>query len=167
MDIHSRAWIECLLVEDNPGDVRLVRETLRDLPLPIRLHVADDGEQALAFLRQRGVYDAVPRPDVVILDLSLPKLRGEDVLAALTGDPVLQAIPVFITLEFAAERALVRRQGLHPTHYLLKPLTARQLLRAFRHGAMRAKVKNTLQAVQGPIPTLMRDSPDRGSVAKD
>jgi two-component system response regulator len=148
MELQSRAAIECLLAEDNPGDVQLVRDALSSLSLPIQLHVVDDGEQAVAFLQQRDVYAGTPRPDLVILDLSLPKRRGEEVLATLKGDAGLQTIPVFVALEFAEERFLVRRQGLRPARYLLKPITAWQLLRALRNSRIRDRVNETLESVR-------------------
>jgi CheY-like chemotaxis protein len=148
MEPPSGAAIECLLAEDNAVEVQRVWEALPAVPVPLHLHVVDDGEQALTFLQQHGVYAAAPRPDLVFLDLSLPKRRGEDVLAVLQGDPILQTIPVFVALESVGERVVVQRQGLHPVHYLLKPLIARQLLRALRHGSMRGRVNDTLEAVR-------------------
>jgi two-component system, chemotaxis family, response regulator Rcp1 len=151
MEPHDGAAIECLLAENNPTEVRLVQGALPAVPLPIRLHVADDGAQALAFLRRQGTYAAAPRPDLVILALSLPQRRGEDILATLTRDPLLQSIPVFVALEFVGERVRVRRQGFSSAHYLLKPLTARQLLRVFRHSSLQDRVSDTLRAVQATL----------------
>jgi CheY-like chemotaxis protein len=151
MEPHGRAAIECLLAEDDPAEVRLVRDALPAVPLPIHLNVVDDGDQALAFLRQHGVYVGAPRPDLVILDVNLPTGGGDGVLAGLTGDSALQAIPVFVALEFAGERVRVQQQGLQRAHYLLKPLTARQLLCAFGHRSMRDRANETIEAAQAAI----------------
>ena len=88
--------IEILLVEDNPGDVRLTREALKDAKVRNALHVAMDGVEALAFLRKQGKYSAVPRPDLILLDLNLPKKNGREVLEEIKRDDALRHIPVVI-----------------------------------------------------------------------
>jgi response regulator RpfG family c-di-GMP phosphodiesterase len=151
MEPHGGAALECLLAEDDPAEVRLVRDVLPAVPLPIRLHVVDDEDHALAYLQQHGRYVGTPRPDLAILAVNLPKRRCEDVLVALKEDPVLQAIPVFVALEFAGERVRVRRPGLHRTHFLLKPLTAHQLRRAFGHRSLQDRVNETLETAQATM----------------
>src|SRR5437764_679641 len=96
--------IEILLVEDNPGDVRLTIEALRDSKVRNNLHVAMDGVEAMAFLRGEGPYANVPRPDLVLLDLNLPRKDGRQVLAEIKADPVLKTIPVVILTTSQAEQ---------------------------------------------------------------
>jgi CheY-like chemotaxis protein len=151
MEPSGRAAIECLLAEDDPAEVQHVRDALPAMPLPVHLHMAEDGEQAAAFLQRHGAYASAPRPDLVILDASLPKRGGEDVLTSLTGNPILQTVPVFVALEFAGEREHVRRQGLPPAHYLLKPLVARQLLQALCHESLRDRSKEIFETTRETI----------------
>src|SRR5277367_2155244 len=88
--------IEVLLVEDSPGDVRLTQEAFRDANKAIHLHVASDGVEAMAFLRREGIHAKAPRPELILLDLNLPKMGGLEVLGHIKKDPDLQAIPVVI-----------------------------------------------------------------------
>ena len=90
--------IEVLLVEDSPGDVRLTQEAFREANGSIHLHVASDGVEAMAFLRQEGLYDHAPRPDIILLDLNLPKMDGREVLALIKGDDNLKSIPIVILI---------------------------------------------------------------------
>jgi CheY-like chemotaxis protein len=114
--------IEVLLVEDNPGDVRLTREAFREADLPIHLHVADDGVEALAFLRKEGAYASVPRPDFILLDLNLPKMDGREVLAHIKDDDSLKSIPTIILTTSDAEADVVRCYQLQASAYLTKPV---------------------------------------------
>src|ERR1700726_2828697 len=97
------AAIEVLLVEDSPGDVRLTQEAFRDANASIHLHVACDGVEAMAFLRHQGAHAHAPRPDLILLDLNLPKMDGREVLAELKESPVLKSIPVVILTTSSSE----------------------------------------------------------------
>ena len=114
--------IEVLLVEDSAGDVRLTREAFREADLPIHLHVADDGVEALAFLRKEGAYASVPRPDFILLDLNLPKMDGREVLARIKDDDSLKSIPTIILTTSDAEADVVRSYQLQASAYLTKPV---------------------------------------------
>lgn len=115
--------IEILLVEDNPGDVRLTREAFRDARFLNHISVAKDGVEALAFLRRAPAagYAAAPRPDLILLDLNLPKKSGLQVLAEIKGDPDLLRIPVVILTSSRAERH-PRKLALHANCYIAKPV---------------------------------------------
>lgn len=114
--------IEILLVEDNPGDVRLTRETLKETRIINNLSVAEDGEKALAFLRRQGAHAGAPRPDLILLDLNLPKIGGREVLAAIKGDPKLCSIPVVILTTSKAEEDIVKSYELHANCFISKPV---------------------------------------------
>ena len=124
--------IEVLLVEDNPGDVRLTAEALQEGKVWNRLSVAPDGVEALAFLRRLGTYVAAPRPDVILLDLNLPKKDGREVLAEIKNDPKLRAIPVVILTTSKAEEDIVRTYDLHANCYITKPVDLDQFLRVVK-----------------------------------
>jgi CheY-like chemotaxis protein len=110
------------LVEDNPGDVRLIQETLKDTKVANQLSVVDDGEKALAFLRQQGESADAVRPDVVLLDLNLPRRNGRQVLAEIKADEDLRRIPVVILTVSADEEDVLRSYDLHANCYITKPL---------------------------------------------
>ncbi len=114
--------LHVLLVEDSPGDVRLTREAFRDANLAIRLHVAMDGVEALAFLKQRGVHASAPRPDLILLDLNLPKMDGREVLAQIKGDEALKTIPTVILTTSDAEADILESYQLQANCYLSKPV---------------------------------------------
>jgi two-component system, chemotaxis family, response regulator Rcp1 len=114
--------IEILLVEDNPGDVRLTREALRDSKLHNNLSVVEDGAEALAFLRREGSYTAAPRPDIILLDLNLPKLSGREVLQEIKKDEVLRRIPVVILTTSDDEQDILASYDLHANCYITKPV---------------------------------------------
>jgi chemotaxis family two-component system response regulator Rcp1 len=120
--------IEVLLVEDNPGDVRLTREALRDGKVHNNLSVAPDGVEALAFLRREGKYADAPRPDVILLDLNLPKKDGREVLEEIKADPSLARIPVVILTSSEAERDIVQAYALHANCYVTKPVDLDQFI---------------------------------------
>lgn len=124
--------IEILLVEDNPGDVRLVRETFRDGKITNRLHVVEDGVEALAFLRRDAGYGAVPRPDLILLDLSLPRKGGQEVLAEIKADAELKRIPVCVITSSAAERDILDAYNNHVNCYLTKPVDLEQFMSVVR-----------------------------------
>src|SRR6266849_5348904 len=100
--------IQVLLVEDSPGDVRLTKEAFREANTDIRLHVATDGVEAMAFLRREGVHAAAPRPDIILLDLNLPKMDGREVIAHIKEDESLKTIPTVILTTSAAEVDIVK-----------------------------------------------------------
>lgn len=114
--------INILLVEDNPGDVRLTREILRAGKVDQELHVVGDGEQAIAFLRREGGYENLPSPDLILLDLKLPRKDGLEVLAELRADPELRTTPVAVLTSSPAESDLVRSRDLGAVAFMTKPL---------------------------------------------
>jgi len=116
--------VEVLLVEDNPGDVRLTREALRDAKVRNTLHVASDGVEAMAFLRRADA----PRPDVILLDLNLPKMNGREVLQEIKRDPALQDIPVVVLTTSQAEQDIVESYRLRANAYVTKPVGLQQFL---------------------------------------
>jgi CheY-like chemotaxis protein len=114
--------IEILLVEDNPGDVRLTQEAFKEGKVSNNLNVARDGVEALAYLRQEGEYASAPRPDVILLDLNLPKKDGREVLAEIKEDPDLRRIPVVVLTTSLAEQDILRSYNLHANCYITKPV---------------------------------------------
>ncbi len=114
--------IEILMVEDNPGDVRLAVEALREGKVRNHMHTVGDGEEALAYLRRQGSYSDVPRPDLILLDLNLPKKNGQEVLAEIKEDPNLRRIPVVILTVSEAEADIVKTYNLHANCYITKPV---------------------------------------------
>jgi CheY-like chemotaxis protein len=118
----NRVPIQILLVEDNPGDVRLTQEAMRDAKISTRMYVAVDGVQALAFLRHEGSYATVPRPDLILLDLNLPKKSGHEVLAEIKADEELKRIPVVILTTSQAEQDIIESYNLHANAYVNKPV---------------------------------------------
>ncbi len=114
--------IEVLLVEDSPGDVRLTQEAFRDANKAVKLHVAIDGVDAMAFLRQEGAHANAPRPDLILLDLNLPKMDGREVLAHIKEDADLKMIPTVILTTSVAEADIVRSYQLQANCYLSKPV---------------------------------------------
>jgi two-component system, chemotaxis family, response regulator Rcp1 len=114
--------IEVLLVEDSPGDVRLTQEAFRDANKAIHLHVASDGVEAMAFLRREGVYVQAPRPELILLDLNLPKMDGREVLAHIKQDGSLKTIPTVILTTSDAEVDIVKSYQLQANCYLSKPV---------------------------------------------
>ena len=120
--------VEILLVEDNGSDVRLMREALREGKLANRLHVVSDGVEALAFLRRQGPYATVARPDVILLDLNLPKKDGREVLAEVKADEQLRRIPVVILTTSTAEQDVLKSYDLHANCYITKPVDLSQFL---------------------------------------
>jgi chemotaxis family two-component system response regulator Rcp1 len=114
--------LEVLLVEDSPGDIRLTREAFREADRSIQLHVATDGVEALAFLKREGTHGAAPRPDLILLDLNLPRMDGREVLALIKSDESLSAIPIVILTSSEAEADVARSHGLGANCYLSKPV---------------------------------------------
>src|SRR6202046_653838 len=114
--------IEVLLVEDSPGDVRLTQEAFRDANSAVHLHVASDGIEAMAFLRREGIHSQAPRPDLILLDLNLPKMDGREVLAHIKDDAKLKTIPTVILTTSDAEADIVKSYQLQANCYLSKPV---------------------------------------------
>jgi two-component system, chemotaxis family, response regulator Rcp1 len=114
--------IEVLLVEDSPGDVRLTKEAFLEANKAIQLHVACDGAEAMAFLRQEGAHARAPRPDLILLDLNLPKMDGREVLGRIKEDEGLKTIPTVILTTSVAEADIVRSYELQANCYLSKPV---------------------------------------------
>jgi CheY-like chemotaxis protein len=113
---------EILLVEDSPGDVRLTREALKDAKMHINLHVASDGIEAMAFLNREGEYADVPRPDLILLDLNLPRKDGRQVLEEIKVNPALMTIPIVILTTSASDEDVLRSYRLHANCYISKPV---------------------------------------------
>ncbi|HOX70740.1 MAG: response regulator [Dokdonella sp.] len=114
--------VEILLVEDNEGDVRLTREALKEGRIRNRLHVVNDGEHALRFLRREQEYAEAPRPDLILLDLNLPRLDGREVLAEIKSDAELKQIPVVVLTSSRAEKDLLSAYDSHANCYITKPV---------------------------------------------
>jgi chemotaxis family two-component system response regulator Rcp1 len=114
--------IDILLVEDNPGDVRLTKEALKEGKVYNNLHWAKDGVEALEFLRREGIHAKAPRPDIILLDLNLPKKDGREVLSVIKNDDQLKNIPVVVLTTSKAEEDVLRSYQLHANCYVTKPV---------------------------------------------
>ncbi|MCY3896027.1 MAG: response regulator [Chloroflexi bacterium] len=125
----SGAPIEILLVEDNPGDVRLTQEAVREAKIRNTLNVVNDGEQAIAYVRRQGAYADRRRPDLILLDLNLPRKDGREVLQDLKSDPDLHRIPVVVLTSSAAEQDILRTYDLYANAYVTKPVDLEQFMR--------------------------------------
>jgi CheY-like chemotaxis protein len=124
--------VEILLVEDNPGDVRLTQEALKDNKVHNHLHIVSDGVEALAFLRKEGRYAGSPRPDLILLDLNLPRKDGREVLAEIKADEQLRRIPVVVLTTSKAEEDILRAYDLSANCYITKPVDFDQFIRVVR-----------------------------------
>jgi len=124
--------IEILLVEDNPGDARLTQEALHEGKIRNNLHHARDGVEALAFLKHEGEFANAPKPDLVLLDLNLPRKDGREVLAEMKQDPRLRTIPVVVLTTSEAENDIVRSYELHANCYITKPVGLEQFISIVR-----------------------------------
>ncbi|MEO7037918.1 MAG: response regulator [Polyangiaceae bacterium] len=118
----ASAALQVLLVEDSPGDVRLTQEAFREANMAIQLHVAYDGVEAMAFLKREGVHEHAPRPDLILLDLNLPRMDGREVLARIKQDESLHVIPTVILTTSDAEVDIARSYQLRANCYLSKPV---------------------------------------------
>ena len=118
-----------LLVEDNPGDAELAREALENSKFINKLHVAEDGIQAMDFLHRQGAYTNAPRPDIILLDLNLPKKDGREVLAEIKSDEKFKTIPVVILTSSKADEDVIRSYKLHANCYINKPLDINQFFK--------------------------------------
>ncbi len=119
---------EILLVEDSPGDVRLMQEALKEGKVANRISVVGDGVEAMAFLRREGDYADAPRPDLILLDLNLPKKDGREVLAELKADAQLRRIPAVVLTTSRAEEDVLKAYNLHANCYMTKPVDLGQFL---------------------------------------
>jgi two-component system, chemotaxis family, response regulator Rcp1 len=113
--------LHVLLVEDSPGDVRLTKEAFRDAEVSVNLHVVSDGVEAMDFLRREGSHPDAPRPDIILLDLNLPKMDGREVLARIKQDEGLKTIPTVILTTSEADADILKSYQLHANCYLSKP----------------------------------------------
>jgi chemotaxis family two-component system response regulator Rcp1 len=120
--------VEILLVEDNPGDARLATEALKDAKVKNNLHWVKDGVEAMAFLRREGKYADAPHPDVILLDLNLPRKDGREVLAEIKQDEDLRRIPVVILTVSNAEEDIIKTYNLHANCYIRKPVDLDQFI---------------------------------------
>ncbi len=118
----KRRPFQILLVEDNPGDIRLTREAFKDGKVCHELSVAEDGVRALAFLRREGDYAHAPRPDLILLDLNLPRKDGREVLADIKRDPEFRRIPVVVLTTSEAEQDILKSYDLHANCFITKPM---------------------------------------------
>jgi chemotaxis family two-component system response regulator Rcp1 len=124
--------IQILLVEDSPGDVRLTQEVLRDAKIANDLHVVGDGEAAMSFLRKEGEFTDRPRPDLVLLDLNLPRKDGREVLTEMNSDPDLHRLPVIVLTTSSADEDVVRSYELSVNCYITKPIDLNEFITVVR-----------------------------------
>lgn len=124
--------IEILLVEDNAGDVRLIQEALKEGTMPMRVNVVGDGDQAIEFLRKQGDFSSASRPDLVLLDLNLPRKDGREVLAEIKLDRGLQTIPVIVMTSSHAAEDIIKSYTLQANCYIVKPANADQFVEMVR-----------------------------------
>lgn len=124
--------VEILLVEDNPADIELTIEALKEGKVANRLHIAEDGIEALAYLRREGKFTGAVRPDLILLDLNLPRKDGREVLEAIKSDPEYNTIPVVVLTTSDAEQDIVRTYQLHANCYITKPVDLSQLIRVVK-----------------------------------
>ena len=126
--IEAGKQVDILLVEDNPGDVRLTQEALKEARVINELSVVSNGEEAMSFLHRSGSYSTAPRPDMILLDLNLPRMDGREVLAEIKADPNLKRIPVVVLTTSSAEKDIVTTYNLHANCYITKPVDLDQFL---------------------------------------
>lgn len=124
--------IEVLLIEDSPGDVRLTREAFRDAKMAVQLHVVPDGVEAMSFLNHDGPHAKASRPDLILLDLNLPRMDGREVLAQIKEDERLKAIPVVVLTTSVSQEDIQRTYHLHANCYLTKPVDLNEFLRVVK-----------------------------------
>jgi CheY-like chemotaxis protein len=132
MESQPGRQIEVLLVEDDPGDVLMTKEAFEDHKLSNQLHVVTDGVEAMEFLRHTGEHADAPRPDLVLLDLNLPRMDGREVLQAIKSDPELASIPVVILTTSEAEEDVLRSYSLHANAYVTKPVDFDRFIQVVR-----------------------------------
>jgi two-component system, chemotaxis family, response regulator Rcp1 len=129
MPMNRGKIIDILIVDDNPGDVRLTMEVFKESKIHNQLHVAQDGEEAIQFLRQLGSFRNAPMPDLILLDWNLPRMNGHEVLAEIKADPVLRRIPVVVLTSSEAEEDMVRAYDNYANCFVTKPLNLDQFIK--------------------------------------
>lgn len=129
MSQHLIQTIDILLVEDNPADVRLTIEALKEAKVHNNLHIATDGAEAVSFLRREGKFSEAPRPDLILLDLNLPRKDGREVLEEIKSDPALKSIPVVVLTTSEAEEDILRAYNLSANCYVTKPVDLEQFIK--------------------------------------
>lgn len=132
MALNQERQIEILLVEDNPGDVRLTQEVFKEGKIRNKLNVAWNGEEALAYLHREGRFAQAPRPDIILLDLNLPRKGGREVLAEIKADAKLKCIPVVILTTSQAEKDITESYNQHANCYIVKPVELDQFINVVR-----------------------------------
>ena len=130
--LNSGQPIEILLIEDNPGDVRLTVEVFKEAKIQNNLHVVKDGIEAMSFLQRKGKYSHVSRPDLILLDLNLPKKDGRELLAEIKNDSLLRRIPVVILTTSRAEEDILKSYDLHVNCYITKPVDLDQFIQVIK-----------------------------------
>ncbi len=128
----SQEMVEVLLVEDDPGDVLMTQEAFADYKVANRLTVVSDGESAMAYLRKEGAHAGAPTPDLILLDLNLPRMDGREVLAELKEDPDLRRVPVVVLTTSDAEEDIMRSYNLHANAYVTKPVDFERFIEVVR-----------------------------------
>ncbi|HOO56756.1 MAG TPA: response regulator [bacterium] len=131
-NLRSGKPIDILLVEDNPGDARLAQEALKESKVQNTIHIVEDGVEAMAFLRKEGKYADSSRPDLILLDLNLPKKDGREVLAEIKNDESLKIIPVVILTVSRAEEDVLKTYNLHANCYISKPIDLDQFMKVVK-----------------------------------
>ncbi|RPJ67752.1 MAG: response regulator [Alphaproteobacteria bacterium] len=124
--------IEILLVEDSKGDIGLIEEIFEEAKIRNNLHIAEDGEEAILFLNNQGQFSGAPRPDIILLDLNLPKKDGREVLQEVKGDDNLKNIPIVVLTTSKAEEDILRSYNLHANAYITKPVDFNQFIRVIK-----------------------------------
>ena len=124
--------VEILLVEDDPGDILLAREALADGKIRNNIHVAMDGEKAMAFLRREGEFANAPRPDIVMLDINMPRKNGREVLAEIKADPALATLPIAVVTGSKYEEEILQAYNLDVACFITKPINFEQFMRMVR-----------------------------------
>ncbi|MGZ7067381.1 MAG: response regulator [Methanobacterium sp.] len=133
MEIHEKTkQVEILLVEDNEGDVGLIEEVFEDAKIRNNLHVTEDGEEAMLFLHKEGEFSDAPRPDMILLDLNLPKKDGREVLKEIKMDDDLKRIPVVVLTTSKAEKDILKSYDLHANSYITKPVDFDQFIKVIK-----------------------------------
>lgn len=132
MEYMNPALINVLLIEDNPGDIRLTQEALKEDRLKVNLYVTTDGEEATQFLHKQGKYADSPKPDLILLDLNLPKKDGRQVLKDIKSDPVLKSIPVAILTMSSAEEDILQSYRLQANCYITKPMDLNKFMQVIK-----------------------------------
>jgi CheY-like chemotaxis protein len=132
MDFKNIRPIDILLVEDSPADVLITREAFNEFKVLNAMHVVEDGVNAMQFLRRQGQYTSVPRPDLILLDLNLPRKNGREVLAEIKADPDLRSIPVIVLTTSRSEQDVLQAYGQHANCYIVKPVGFENFVEAMK-----------------------------------